>query len=316
MRTLTVLFRSLFLALFLLAMQAPIAFGQQNRCGKYELWLDTTMKYPDGTQLPVAHCSKKVWFVRHTEGGGWNSLITIYNPHPSSKGMQVYLEFLSDDGLPIAVNIQWLGGLIESATSRDLPLFNGYNDFRITSPNGSTAQAGPISGRVLYDGVDVDTVLDQIKAPYGQLTYEYTPPSGVTTWQVTVPMYLDTDASQGWVCSFTETPNAGQNVATANVTAFSILSLGTYQSVQASVTASVVPRPLPIDQFVLSGIPTGGTRADVLYKYVHTDLATVVAGDGVVHGQIVFQSIGGGKILPLSLRAIGNSLSSNSCFPQ
>lgn len=315
MRILTV--RSLFFALFLLAMQAPTALaGPTSSCGKYESWVDVTVKNPDGSQFPAFTCAKNAWFVRHVEGGGWKSSITFYNPIQGSKSIFLYLEFLSTDGSPIAVNVEWMGFHFSSQTSRKVLLLQGYNNINL-SYESSSWQAGPVKMRILYNGQDAEAVLDQVKSSYGQLTYEYTPPSGVTMWQVPVSMFMENEGAPSWNCSFTETPLSMDRVS-PSVTALSVLNISDLkQDVQISLySTTLVQFPPPvIDQFTIDTVPKYGTGDGVMANFLHRDIASFANGK-VVYGQMTIKGSGGGNILPLSLRAIGNSLSSNVCFPQ
>jgi hypothetical protein len=162
--------------------------------------------------------------------------------------------------------------------------------------------------------------LDAQKA--AQLTFIYTPPDGIPTWQVAVPLVRDSDATVTWGSQFTETPIAAKaNDPAANTMSMAVLNLSAQtQSVLVTISDN---NNNPIVSAQTAPLAPEATTAAVLADMFGSAMAPqcspistpgacfpTVSQDGLRHGNISFQGMGGGKIVPLVLRAIGNSISS------
>jgi hypothetical protein len=289
--------------------------------------------------LQAGGCAFAADYVWSTAGGGWVAGSSTLNPATAPVGYQFY--FLPQAGIAASGSVpvynSAFGQPPTAATEVEVTLTPQQSmDLNLLYPGACTVSAcTPLPGQlqigsiwVLVTGPDAAT-LDAQRA--SQLSFVYTPPNGSPTSQVPIPLVREMDASTSWEGTFTETPIAAKvNNPASNNSSFAVLNISSQpQSVLITLTDSYGNLIVSAQTPVLA--PNANYGAVLWPMFGNTMFPSCVnnaaaggvcmalldpGGDGLVHGHILFTGTGGGKIIPIIMRAIGDSISSMPVVPQ
>jgi hypothetical protein len=273
----------------------PLASVPNPQCGSYP-------SLSLSADIQCGSVSHSPW---SASGGGWNTDVSFTNTGTKPVTYEVCVLPAPGKATTVSAKVQ-----LSLSGSTPIPGQTGIitlgpnvsADVNITSSDG--LQTGSVE--VIVMAPDAAT-LDAQQAT--QLTYIYTPADGSPTLQVAVPFVRDPAATVTWGSRFTETPPAAKNSLASNNSSFAVLNLfNQAQSVLITISDS---NNNPIVSAQTDPLAPGATTAFVLADWFgSTMFPGIVSQDGLFHGNISFKGMGGGTILPLMLRAIGNSISS------
>ena len=302
----------------------PYISATPPECGKYLLW---TWPNPDGTVMGYS-CTRTGNFPWYTAGGGWESEIpTRMGPSPTGGGVQISLT-MGANAPGTVKHDQLYGGWSGIQTLFVGTTYAGSDGVsRIIQLTGASAcdfTDGTINCHQI-DGLAIGSLAVQIFAA-DVPTLEAASASLVFInktlgWQVEVPLVYDDEASNEWVSNFSETLLAKkENNTVSHNSSFAVLNLSDQpQAVEVSVYdpdgKRIVSAPTPVlvgglQHPVYPIVFPKGVFAEVLATFFGAPMFPAGVFGNELTGTLRFKGLGGGKIAPLVLRAIGNSITS------
>jgi hypothetical protein len=274
-------------------------------------------------------CGFFAYFPRYAAGNGWHAMLNYTNPYSTTRqsasvgnmfipsiGYNTTSDFMHIYSTAYGNDPIWAGGTGSIGIS---PLDPGVSmDADVYYPaqcddklNCSPLPDQTIQGAImLFIGGVTAADLDAVKA---EMTLMYTPPNAPPTWQVSIPMTREKDAAPEWFGAFTETPLSKKdgNSASHNM-ALALLNLSDDpQAVEITITDNA-NRPIATKTTAVLG---SAASMSITLADLFGDVMPSNGQDGLFHGEVHFKGVGGGNIIPMLIRAIGNSVGYIQTWP-